>query len=132
MSRENVEVVRAVYDEWAKGNFRAGVELYDPNILLVLTEDFPEADKYLGIEGVGDYMRGFLSAWDELSITAEEFIAAGDSVVVAVQQHGAGRGSGISGDHRYFHVWTFRGGAVTRLDVIGDRARALEAVGLRE
>jgi hypothetical protein len=28
MSRENVEIVRAIYEEWGKGNFRAGGEQF--------------------------------------------------------------------------------------------------------
>jgi len=35
MSEENVEVLRRVYDEWAKGNLRAGLELFDPDIVYV-------------------------------------------------------------------------------------------------
>jgi hypothetical protein len=35
MSGENIAAVRAVYEEWAKGNFRAGVELFDRQILVV-------------------------------------------------------------------------------------------------
>ena len=40
MSQENVEVVRRVYDEWGRGNFREGAELYDPHVLLVLRPEF--------------------------------------------------------------------------------------------
>ncbi len=35
MSHENVEFVRGVYAEWESGNFRAGVERYDPEAVLV-------------------------------------------------------------------------------------------------
>ena len=31
MSRENVDALRAVYEEYSRGNFRAGVDLYDPH-----------------------------------------------------------------------------------------------------
>ena len=35
-------------------------------------------------------------------------------------------------DMRYFQVWTFRGGAVIRLESVRAREEALEAAGLSE
>ena len=79
MSRENVEVVRRIYERWADGDFRAGVELYDPNILLVLRPEFPEAGVYRGLDEIGSYMRkDFLKDFDNAAITGEEFLDAGD------------------------------------------------------
>ena len=56
MSQENVEAVRAVYEEWAKGNFRAGTDLYDPLVLFIPIPEFPAAEHYLGKDGVRDFM----------------------------------------------------------------------------
>ena len=132
MARDNVEALRAVYDEWARGNFRAGQDLLDPDVVFSLRPEFPDAAKYHGPTGLRDYMRGFLAAWDDLTITAEEFIKAEGSVVVAVYQRGIGRESGTPGELRYFQVWTFRGRMAIRLETIRGRAEALESVGLPE
>ena len=35
-------------------------------------------------------------------------------------------------EFRYFHVWSFRGGKVIRLETFRERAEAFEAAGLRE
>ena len=32
MAQTNVEIVRQIYERWALGDFRAGVELYDPHV----------------------------------------------------------------------------------------------------
>ena len=88
--------------------------------------------RYIGPEGIREYMLGILAAWKSLTMAAEEFIDAESSVVVAVYQRGLGRESGASGDMRYFAVWTFRGRAVIRLETFRDRAEALEAAGLDE
>ena len=77
-------------------------------------------------------MRGFLAAWTNLTIAAEELIEAGDSVVAAVRQRGVGVESDVTVEMRYFQIWTFRGEMVVRLENIWDRAQALEAVGLSE
>jgi ketosteroid isomerase-like protein len=133
MSDDRVEAIRAVYDEWGKGNFQAGVDLYDPLALLVLDRQLPESGTYLGIEEIGRYMRTFLEAWETCTIKAEDLSQAGESVIATVVQKGKGKGSGVMpADLRYFHVWTFRGTRVIRLDVLRDRADALEAVGIRD
>ena len=133
MSQENIEAVRAVYEEWGNGNFRAGIDLYDPKVMLVQSAEFPEPGSYLGLKGIGQYMRTFLEAWEKLTIEAEDLVDVGDSVVAAVVQRGIGKGSGAApAELRYFHVWSFRAGSVIRLDVLRDRAAAFEAAGVRE
>ncbi len=132
MSQENVEIVRSIYEEWARGNFRAGADLYDPYVLFVIRPEFPEAGTYLGPDSLRDYTLGLLTAWKDFTITAEEFIEAESSVVVAVRQRGIGQESGTPAELPYFQVWTFRGRAVIRLESVREREEALEAVGLRE
>jgi ketosteroid isomerase-like protein len=123
--------VRGIYDRWGRGDFRAGTELYDPHVVLVLRPEFPEAGVYRGLEEIGNYMRGdFLADLAGAVIEGEEFLAAGDSVVVRVHQHATGPESGAPVGMRYYQVWTFRGGSVIRIESIRERDEALEAAGL--
>jgi ketosteroid isomerase-like protein len=132
-ARDRVGTVRAVYDEWGQGNLRAGLELYDRR-LVFMPLDIPDGgpDFYVGPEGVTEFMRGWLKSWRDFTIAAEEYIEAGDSVVVMTRQHGAGRASGAPAELVYFQVWTFRGHSVIRLEQFRKRAEALAAVGLSE
>ena len=133
MSRENVDVLRGVYEEWAKGNFGAGGDLWDRRVMFIPMSELPDVRDYVGPEGVTAFMGAFLRAWTNFTITAEELIEAGDSVVVAANQQGAGRESGIPAElSQQFHVWTFRGRRVIRFEAFQDRAEALAAVGMRE
>ena len=66
MSQENVEIVRAAYKEFAKGNLRDSLNLYDPLLLFIPITDFPAADHYLRPEGLIAFMREYLASWDEL------------------------------------------------------------------
>jgi ketosteroid isomerase-like protein len=132
VSRENVEAVRRVYDGWAQGDFRASMEVFEPLVLMVQRPEFPHAGTYLGVERVAEYTRELLEAWTRFTIEAEEIEDAGDSVVVAVLQRGVGAASGADSEFRYFHVWSFRGPKVIRLENFRERAQALEAVGLRD
>ena len=123
-----MEIVRQVYERWARGDFRAGTELFDPWVVLVLRPEFPDAGAYLGLEKIRGYMQRFLEGWDHAVIEGEEFMAAGESVVVQVHQQASGLKSGVPVNMRYFQVWTFRGGAVIRIESVKGREEALEAV----
>ena len=89
--------------------------------------DFPDPGLYEGLEGINRYMTIFLEPWERLTIEAEDFEEAGDSVVVAVLQSGTGSGSGAATEFRYFHVWTFAGGRVVHWQNYRDRDEAVEA-----
>jgi ketosteroid isomerase-like protein len=131
MSQRNVEAVLAVYGRWGSGDFRASLDLFDPDVVFVLGPEFPDAGRYRGFERIAEYTRGFLEPWTQIAIEAEETIDAGDSVIAAVRQHGVGVGSGVHTEFRYFQVWSFRGPKVIRLENFRQRSEALEAAGLR-
>ena len=127
MSEQHLETVRGIYDEWARGNFRAGVDLFDSQVVFVEGIG-PDGGVYLGVEAVTSFMRDFLGAWAQVTIVAQELIPAGDTVVVHAHQHATGSAEGVPGDIEYFQVWTFRGDRVIRLDNVPDRERALAAI----
>jgi ketosteroid isomerase-like protein len=132
MSQGDVEVLRLVYERWARGDFAPSLTLFDDNITLTIDSAIPDGGDYIGREGVRAYMSVFLASWESLTIAAESFRDAEDNVLVEVRQTGIGRSSGVSVEHQYFQVWTFRAGKVVRLETIMSEKRALEAVGLRE
>jgi ketosteroid isomerase-like protein len=132
MSEENVEALRPVYNEWAKGNLRAGLDLLDPNIVYINRPGLFVTGSCYGLEEMQRWMREFLSAWDSYEAHATEFIPSGDTVVVAFRQVTIGSGSGVPSEMETFAVWTFRGKKVIRLEKMPDRREALEAAGLSE
>ncbi len=130
MSAENVELVRGIYAEWSAGNFRAGRELMDPSLTTVWADQFPTAGTYHGPAAHTAAMKEWLSAWDDFRLEAEDFIDAGDSVVVPFKVKARGKGSGAEVDRRWAHVWTLRTDRVVRFEVHLDVAEAMRAVGL--
>ena len=106
MSQENVEALRALYAEWGRGNFWAGADLFDPDVLFIPLSEFPSAGRYIGTDGMRDFMRGYVEAWRDLTLAAEDLIEAENSVVAAVRQRGVGKESGAPLDLPYFSVWT--------------------------
>ena len=133
MSQDHVETVRGIYERWGQGDFKAGIELYDPHIVLVLRPEFPDSGTYLGPDEIREYMRrDFLADIHDAVIVGEEFIDAGDSVVVQINQIATGPESGARVGIRYYQVWTFRGDSVIRIESIRERDEAFEAAGMGE
>jgi uncharacterized protein len=130
MARDNVEIVRSIYERWREGNFRADPDELDPHVLFILPAGFPDAGTYLGTRALADYTRGFLEPWTHISIEAEEVIPAGDTVFGSVLQRGVGDASGAETEFRYFQLWSLRGGKVIRLENFRERDEALAAAGL--
>jgi ketosteroid isomerase-like protein len=124
---ERVQTVRGIYGEWARGNFRAGVELFDSHLIFVEGVG-PDGGVYVGVEAVKSFMRGFLGVWARVTIEAQELISAGDTVLVHVHQRATGNAQGVPGELDYFQVWTFRGDRVIRLDNVSGREAALAAI----
>jgi ketosteroid isomerase-like protein len=132
MSQQNVELVRRGYDAFNRGDMNAAFELFDPEIEWSEGTDVPEPQLYHGHDGVRRQQQRFRESWESFSIEPEEFIEAGDRLVVIVKLAGRGKGSGIDVETRGAHVWTVRAGKAVRLEMYLDTATALEAVGLSE
>jgi ketosteroid isomerase-like protein len=112
---DRVAAIRDVYSEWGRGNYRAGLELYDPGMTLEIHNPIPDAGLYEGIEGLQRYMRHFLETWEEYEIRAEDIDAEDERVIVRV--HHGGRASGAWAEMNYFQVWSFEGDRVVRMDI---------------
>src|SRR5207247_2188381 len=91
------------------GNFRAGTDLFDRDVVLVIRADFPDAGAYLGRDEIRTYMRQFLSSWTDAVIEAEDIFGADERVAVVVHQRATGSGSGLSIDLGYWQIWTVAG-----------------------
>jgi ketosteroid isomerase-like protein len=132
MSRENVEVIRRLYERWLARD-PAMLEAVDPEIEL---HPDPAADwvgvddRYVGHAGLRAYMAQVYEAFEDYRPEVEELLDEGDKVVTLAIEHGRGRGSGAAVEaHRTAHVWTLRAGKAIRLDLHLDRGEALRALG---
>jgi ketosteroid isomerase-like protein len=132
MSQENVELLRSVYEEWERGNLRAGTDLFDPDVESVWPPEFPSGGTYYGVKGHAHAMREWLGPWKDFRLTAEGYFEADDRVVVPFRVHARGGESGVEVERRWAHIWTLRGGKAVRFEVWLDPAKALEAAGLQE
>jgi ketosteroid isomerase-like protein len=128
-----VEIVRRTHAEWQRGNMRAGVERFDPEI--VFESFLPDASERVVANGSAEveaFMREFLRQFRDYRIFGDEYREVGPTkVFVSGRQTAIGRESGATVEDTLFSVWTFRDGRVVHLIFDRDRQRALEAAGLR-
>jgi uncharacterized protein len=136
MSQENVEIVRRGYELYEAGDLEGVTALF--------AADAELADAGgLGVAGTATGTRrgpeGFLrateeavEAFEDYRVEAEEFIDAGEAVVVRVQISGRGRASGAMLETRLAHLWVVRNGKAIRGEVYRTVEEALEAAGLSE
>jgi ketosteroid isomerase-like protein len=133
MSEENVKLVREAFEAFWGGDAEKAAELVDPKVELHGTVGgLQEGQVAHGQSGIDDELEEDLEAWEERRLEAEEFIDAGDNVVVLLHEYRRGKGSGIELESRTAVVVAVRGGRVTRIQGYMDRDAALEAAGLSE
>ena len=135
MSQANVKLVRAAWEAWERGDMEALFAFYDAAIVWDQTRAPPPelADMYRGHEGVRSFFREWLAPFESFYARPEEFIDAGEAVVVRVRQGGRRKLSGAEVEMvPYWQVYRLRDGRAVRIEVYTDQDEALEAVGLRE
>jgi uncharacterized protein len=134
MSQENVEIVRTLYEAFVRGQWDLAALMLDPDVELHGTVGgLEEGTVARGLEQIRDALQGWdLEAWDERRFELEEFVDAGDRVVVLQREFRRGRGSGLELETNTAVVFDVRNGRVVRLQGYMDQAEALKAAGLRE
>jgi ketosteroid isomerase-like protein len=128
MSQENVEDVRRSLEAYCRGDYIGGSAYLAPDVVWHVGQEPPAR----GPAAVRDVWKRWDADWQDLETVAEEFIDAGNAVVVAISYRGRGRGSGVEVEDRKFEVHTFRDGqCVSKVD-FDERSAALKAAGLSE
>lgn len=108
-------------------------ELIAPDAEIDMSRRVFNPARYHGIDGWGRLIAEIREVWEEFRVSPEQFIDAGDRVVVIETIHARGRGSGVVLDgRRSAAIWTLRDKQVTRVQIGFDPQEALQAVGLAE
>jgi len=128
---ENLEVVRAIYASWGRGDFSAA-EWADPKIEYVHS-DGPDPGSWVGLVEMAEGFRTWLGAWEKFRIEAEEYRELDDQRVLVLDHFsGRGKASGLElGQMRPAGAWLFhlRGGKVMRMVRYFNRDPALADLG---
>ena len=130
MSQENVEVVRSVYEAWARDDLPGPAGLLDAQIEYVNPPDAVEAGTRQGLAAFSRAVHNQFAGLETWQIELERFIPAGERVAVVVRYRVRWRASGVDVEAYESALWTVRDGKVVRYEWFHGPNDALEAVGL--
>jgi len=126
MSQANVETIRGLYAAFERDDVPAVLAKFDPNIEWNEAENFLYAggNPYVGPDAV---VEGVLmplgSEWADFSITLEEMLDAGATVVATGRYRGSYKKTGREVNAQFLHLWRLREGKVVRFQQYTDTAQ---------
>jgi uncharacterized protein len=132
MSEENVNILRQGYDAFNRGDIDTVTSLMDENIEWQESdvEGIPGRGTHHGPEDIVNNVFGTaLESWEDFGAVAEEFLDAGERVVVLGRFQGRGKESGRTLDAPFAHVWTLRQGKLVHHHNYTDTAKHLQSLG---
>ena len=131
MSRENVEIVRSAVERFATTG-EMSPETAAEDIAWHDPPDFPDAQVHVGVEGVIRALGVWADAWSEWQIGFDEYVDAGDHVLVQGWQRGRGKDTGVLVEQPLLLLYLLRDGKVIEVRAFFDVDQALKAAGLSE
>jgi ketosteroid isomerase-like protein len=137
MSAANVEIVRELMARRERaresGEPLTHTDLLAPDFEIDMSRRVFNPAVYRGLDGLARLNDEIRDVWEEFRVVPEQFIDAGDRVVVMETSHARGRGTGVELETRtYATIWTLRDGQLTRVETGVDPNEALKAIGLEE
>jgi ketosteroid isomerase-like protein len=124
-----IAVLRDAYAAFNRGDVDAAVASLDENIEWVEPKEFPGGGAYRGRESAKRYLAQSRAAWAEVSSEPEQFIPAGNRIVVFVHARVRAKGSNEWQDVRLADVYTFRNGKAVQMRAFADRDEAMRWAG---
>jgi ketosteroid isomerase-like protein len=127
VSKNSVEIIAELYQALARHDLAALLNLIDPEIKVSQTRLLPWGGEYHGFEGVQQFFAElFRSVESRLSV--DEFVDAGDRIIVIGTTRGHVRATGATFNIRAVHVWTVKDGRGVRFEPNVDTPKMLEAL----
>ena len=132
MSQENVEIVKANYEAWAKGGLDRWLEHWVDDLHY---RGVNPGDEGLirGKDGLRAHIQEWIDTFDEFTFYGVDLIDAGaDKAVATERMSGRAKISGVATDQTLGVLFTIREGKIARCREYATAQEALEAAGLSE
>lgn len=133
--QSNADMVRGLYDSFAKGDVPAVLGAFDPGIEWWEAENLPvfaEGNPYRGPKAVaeGVFMR-IPQNWNNFRVNVEKIIDGGDTVVALGRYTATHKTTNLPLNAQFVHVWTVSNGKLTRFQQYADTAQFQRVSGLK-
>ena len=126
----NVTVVRRSYDAFARADMEAVLADMDDAIEWHQAQGLPHGGTYRGLAAVKENVFDPLERdwWSVFSAVPDEFLDAGDDVVVLGRYRGTAKETGAELDVPFVHIWSLRDAKAWRFRQFLDTAGWVEAL----
>ena len=115
MADQSVEIVRGVYEAFGRGDVPAVLGAMTEDVEWNEAEGLPYGGVYHGPQQVAENVFGPITTdVDGFTVTPQQLIASGDTVVAVVRYTGTGKASGTPLDLEVVHIWDLRDGKLAR------------------
>jgi ketosteroid isomerase-like protein len=132
MQSTNLEIVKGLYEAFARGDVPAVLETLSQDIVWNEAEGFPYADHnpYVGPQAIveGVFMR-LGTEWDGWTLDLQDFVAGDDAVVAMGRYRASYKANGKDLDAQFAHVWKLRDGKAVSFQQYTDTGQAQAIVG---
>jgi uncharacterized protein len=125
----NSEIVRSLYEAFARGDIPAVMQMLSPEIRWTEAEGFPHGGVYTGADAVlQNVIVNLGSEWQTFAVSPEAYVADGDTVVSLGTYTGVYKATGKGFSAPFAHVWTLRNSKVVRFHQHTDTALVQQAL----
>jgi uncharacterized protein len=114
MSQSDVELIRAAYEAFGRGDIAAVMAMLAEDIEWNAPDVLPHGQRVRGHEGVGAFFTGLADRWSDFRLEIDE-VVDGKTAVLGRGRAG-GRLDDIPTGYGFVHAFTFREGKVVRFD----------------
>lgn len=120
--QKNLDVVRSIYAAFGRGDLDGIVATLDPQVSWRTpgAPDLPTAGLRQGAPAVREFFDLLSRTFDFADFRPQDFLAAGDKVVVLGTSRQGPKGSGRFVDFRWVHVFTFQNGRIVAFEEPAD------------
>ena len=128
----NVDLIRGIYDAFGTGDIPGVLGRMSPDIEWNEAENFPYADgnPYRGPDAIlGGVFARLGGEWDGFAAVPEEFLDAGDTVVVLGRYRGTCKATGAPIHAQMAHVWRVKDGKAAAFQQYTDTLQVARATG---
>jgi uncharacterized protein len=128
MSEANINLVRSLYEAFARRDQLAVAAALDPEIEVRQTEQLPWGGYYKGFPDGVDSFFSKLRANVDSTVDLEQVWEAGDAVVALGHTRGQAKASGKSFSVRIVHIFMVRNGKIVSFEPYIDTPAMLKAL----
>ncbi len=126
----NLDVVRELYRSFRDRDYEAFLKVCAPDLEWIQNEGFPRGSTKRGAHAVVEQVfKTFNHDWDQWKFEIEQYLDAGETIIVIGTYSGVHRGTGKSMRSPAAHVYDLADGKVTRFRQFTDTKVIWDAMG---